>query len=412
MEQEFQSKTNLDLFSPRSISLNQVINQSEPCLLHSMKEASGKMPNPAFQQETEDIRKIITIILEDEELLKDCQLPAEEKELQFLIDTLPNFLTTASKKAGLSLGEDELDNFVNLFANSDYRLIKFYLQNPTTERLFENLCLYADDYFQHKYALEQVKRAKIVIKRYFPQLFREFPIKVSTLGILGIKEYNSAECEYRSNPENKNSYYILRFLWEPFENEREFDFLETRGIFEGKYLFRKKVHDLVVAIHEYAHGIYDQLISHPSTAPSIEYSTSVDKALNEGFAVLIELLAIDSMIEEKTTLDLDERDIKDLLRWKKQRLNSFLNKKRMVKKVLETPDQLVNKAMSYVEGTLGILHPIYKKAGIEGIKKFLEQIDPDKSCNLSRNSEEYRQALRTKNIDLLTTLVGKENGNS
>jgi len=134
------------------------------------------------------------------------------------------------------------------------------------------------------------------------------------------------------------------------------------------------VTDLVSFIHEYAHGIYDKILGVPASIKM----TRVNRSISEGFAVLLELLAIDCVAEESS--DMDRRDF---LERRDQRI-------RWLQKVL-TPGA-DDALLAYAEG-VELMVNVFRSGGLAAVRDFVSRVKVTKADNLKRSNPKYREAV-------------------
>ena len=114
---------------------------------------------------------------------------------------------------------------------------------------------------------------------------------------------------------------------------------------------------LVTAFHEYAHALfYERTGAKPDPANGF---TAFD-AVNEGFAVMLELLMIDKALAAREELGWSEADVQDLRTWKKGRL------------------RMLHGRNHYTEGTLRFWHGIYRKGGEGAVLDTLDRLAPER----------------------------------
>lgn len=167
------------------------------------------------------------------------------------------------------------------------------------------------------------------------------------------------------------------------------DISEEEAVYFSGNKVKRWINDIVVMSHEYTHGIYDILVRHKIDITKIkEYKSKADHAINEGFAVLMELLMADNLIANAEKLGLNKQDTRQLQEIKQSRMYS-LKKQRN----------------GYTEGTFFILHKVFLDGagrgnerdihkGLLAVRDFLGKIDPRITTVVKRDSSEYVKALR------------------
>lgn len=165
---------------------------------------------------------------------------------------------------------------------------------------------------------------------------------------------------------------------------------------------KRRVVDPLTMFHEITHAIYEQRVRSKLVKPEkSNYQATADHAVNEGLAVMMELLFIDLLKQKPQLLGLDAKDIEDLERCKKGRLYKLKEQKN-----------------GYTEGAFRLWHKIFERGsgkgvtrdvnrGLKAIQGFLAHIDPQRSMVLLRTDAEYRQALKAGDPRLWLNLLSK-----
>lgn len=168
---------------------------------------------------------------------------------------------------------------------------------------------------------------------------------------------------------------------------------ETKESKHEPLLVPRGITDMVTLIHESAHDIFYTLVESQREQlmdDQLTYRQSAEHALNEGFAVLVELLFIDLVIGQPEEFGFQTEDIKKLQSCKYVRLST-----------------LKRQPNGYTEGLYDIIHTIYSQAagkpserdptkGLLAVRHFLNQVDATKLRLMSRDSEEYKNALQKR----------------
>lgn len=388
--------------------------------LTELEIATGPVPNPDYQKGAEDVRLVIKTIRDNEELLMLC-VEKEDKFHTHRFD-LPELIDLACKKAGLQFNEEFIDDLNYTFANGDFRTIGLYLtESYNKNNVYEALCEYSRRYFEHRYLLKLLEKVKLLFKEFLPTLFVEFPYKVNL--ITNPKGSNNAEHE--SSKDNLSYLRIINNI--DISQHREYEELETFGVFSDpsevkeKHMYRRRAHDLVLMIHEYAHGIFRSFV-HADTSKESEqtdevknYKHTLDAALNEGFAILMETKLINFLITNQEPLGLDDRDVTDFRWFKSQRFKSLLETQRYQnqKRKEEKNGALVLDATAYSEGFIRIMSKLYRIGGVEQIRSFLESIDMNKSLKIKRDSTVFNEIIQQSRypdefLPIIANAVGKQ----
>lgn len=345
----------------------------------NLKVSEKDVPNPEFFQEISEIRDLIEVIISNEELLtKFVEL---EDSLKFRTKYLPKLVDDIVLKSEMKDNEDISNTLKSILKNSDFRTIDLYVENHKDENLYKAICKYADAYFQTKDMLKSVHVAKKVIETCLPDFYKEFPFSVI---IYQNVDNNRASHEIIEDDEQDRRHLLRLEVLELRDNRRDYENMETTGAFEKGYSFRCKNSDLISMIHEYAHGLYSEIVNEKENEKPKNYYETADSAINEGFAVFIEIKCCEKMINNAKIMNLDERDIKDLQERKDQRTRELEKYK--------YDENKSNNLGAYAEG-IEIMNMLYESGGIKNIKEFLENINIEKSLTILRSSQEYREAL-------------------
>lgn len=398
------------LFAKTDFETDSVIQQG--IFLEKLETSKIPIPNPEYQKETDQVKQCIETIRDSEELLIQC-IPYKGKQaFQFRRKILPKLIQEAITTGNINTTEEEQERIIDIFNNSDDRNTLYYLENLLGEtNIYKTLCEYSKRYFEHKYLLQLVDRSKKLFKDFFPELLVEFPFTVSFMTI-DIENYQSAE--HSITKDGTHELEIINSI--PLDQERNYDELEIKSVFQTSsdtekktYIYRRRINDLILMIHEYAHGIFYEFTKkqkadgkeNTTNEQKTHYYFTLDAALNEGFAVLMETLIINRLIEHAEEFDLDQRDLSDLKHWKGERFLSLLKKQRIEKEKGE-----LTKATAYSQGFIRLMTKIYRSGGIDSIKEFLERIDSETTLSITRDSELFREMIsyRTPTKELLEIL--------
>lgn len=317
---------------PETIDQEQVLNCSETVHLKSkiLDQLSQHPPG---------VRSLIRSVLDDEDLL-------------------------ASFVAKEDLGD--LDEFVQELNEATENESPVLASELFHNGLYESVELYSRGHFSHRYALQLALQTKQVMSGTFPELFLELPVIVKVVEA----NQNNASHEWVSA-----KHRLTLTVKEPFGNHREnLDELVSTGSFDQAYHFRRGVTDLVSFIHEYAHAIYDKILGVPASIKM----TRVNRSISEGFAILLELLAIDSLQSECS--DMDHRDFQERRDQRVTWLQSALQ------------PGADDSTMAYAEG-VELMVNVFREGGLSGVAEFLRTVSPAKADGLSRANAKYREAI-------------------
>lgn len=365
-----------------------------------LKIATEALPNPEYHQHFKDIRMLIQTIGENEELLMMCN-SSGHSNFEIHMKLIPEIIRAAAEKKSLPLTEEKSRDYAFAFAAGDYRTINLYLEQTFgKENIFEALCVYSQRYFEHKYMRELVSKTQTLLKQFFPELYVDFPNKTQLLVLKENVKHNNA-----SHTKDESGTHILELVTSADLSEhRSYEELETPGVFnqdtaETPYVFQRKMHDLLAMVHEYAHGIYDMLTPELSEAKKTEFETTpkeektpyyftADAALNEGFAILIETLTTNKLLENAEELQLTERDREDLRHFKSLRFRSLLRTQKFARK-----KDTLQEVTAYPEGFIRLLAKLYRSSGTAGVKEYLTNINKDITLSMRRDSDTFRDLI-------------------
>lgn len=154
---------------------------------------------------------------------------------------------------------------------------------------------------------------------------------------------------------------------------------------------RGKIYDAVILAHEYTHAIYYSLKNSHAPKLMVKYAKTADHAINEGLAVLMELLFIDMLKQNPHFLQLSQQEVESLESCKKTRLYG-----------------LKHQQNAYTQGTYRILHKVYADGagsinhrdmhqGLVAVRWFIDAINPAKTISILRRDHEYKALLKEGN---------------
>ena len=345
---------------------------------------------PGFEEIYEDnlkVKKLIETIMHDEELLKQCRLVNDGE----LSDHLFNLFGLAFNKMNWQVGGFDSRGYVDAFVSHNFGLVETFLEPAIRTTIYGSLCRYADAYFQSKYISGVAEKARMFIAQNFPEIYfdvdydAEISVDYSKNSFAGSNLINGKAI-------------LSRYYQTPLDDVRDFGNLKTLGPFPNfNHSFPCEFVDFFAMIHEYTHGIYTVLAgSEVNPTKGTPYYATADSALNEGLALLIELLSCDKIISSNCG-DWNASDAFELRNQRLCRLNSF--------EFLPWTDR----KSAYLEGWK-IFSKLFENRGLEGVGDFLFSIDAEKTLNVLRTSEEYRQAYGSfvfeNDISRLSSLVG------
>jgi hypothetical protein len=160
----------------------------------------------------------------------------------------------------------------------------------------------------------------------------------------------------------------------------------------------RKVSDTITLIHEKIHGDYNLLVQKDMNEnPEGEFQTA-DFALNEGLAVLVEMLAIDLLVQDPQILGLTQQEVDELRNCLDNRINTFKGDDDPYNQGLRIMRTIFEEAAKQSGNPS-------RKNGIDGVAQFLAQIDFKKSSKINRKSPEFLQVLAKSDTKLLLSLL-------
>lgn len=244
-----------------------------------------------------------------------------------------------------------------------------------------------------KYLATLYHRVKNIYAGAFPQIYNEPDIESliitepnertpgawrSSLGEI-VRDANGSYSHIRKSIEITSGTVIRKGGVEEFKEET--------NRFPQKPTVKRKVGDSITMAHELTHAIYEKFTG-SGVLTTLGNFGSVNYAIDEGFAVMMELLFIDVLKANPGLMDLSVQDIADLESEKRNRLFSLKKGKN-----------------AYTEGTFRILHKVYSEAagkggkrdmnaGLAAIRQFVTALNPDRILHISRMNKEYRDFLK------------------
>lgn len=245
-----------------------------------------------------------------------------------------------------------------------------------------------------EYTLMLYQTVKDIYKEAFPEIYEESDVRL--IRLTDPRPQNDPRRDPKTVVDDSNGYFrsedksigiqsgtvVMKGGVEAFDEE-------TVSFFKKRA--KRKVADTVTMAHEFTHSIYEKLVrGHATKVPGAadKYHDTADHAVNEGFAVMMELLFIDILKTNPALLDLSTQDVVDLETWKQDRLFKLKEQKN-----------------GYTEGTYRIMHKIYSEAagrggkrdihaGLAGIRQFLDTLNPNRTLQTSRTDQEYTDLLK------------------
>ncbi len=233
-----------------------------------------------------------------------------------------------------------------------------------------------------KYILRLLKQTKFLFDNYFYE-FQEYEPQTIEIYLPNDVTGGGSHALYKDYHEIK-----INIAWLYFKDAESYGRLLRRPVFNTKLYLRQKILDLATLIHEYAHGIYDEVIGGYKMT-KFRFSNPNDFAeitLTEGFSMISRIIMIDALNKETESMKkvgLTYSDIMDLKRF------SLYDNEYLTKHFRDgNPDKDV-----YVEGLHSLIYPIYNEYGFGGLKRLLKIFDFYKIIRMRRDAPEYLEAL-------------------
>ena len=238
------------------------------------------------------------------------------------------------------------------------------------KELFQEICQFSESYFAHRYGLSLTQQTKTVMSTYFPEIFRDIPLEVEVIP----RDFNNASHEWVRGRHRLSLQYADSLA----DHRKDIPDTRTSGSFASSQPYRRGIADLISFVHEYAHGIYDEILGTPA---SIKMER-VSRVLSEGFAVLLEILSLDHLAEDGPG-KWSKEDIDDLIRRRAQRVD-------WLQGALQPGAS--ESLIAYAEG-IELMTNVYRQGGLGAIRTFLESVSSQKADSLSRSNPKYRESI-------------------
>ncbi|MBI4055999.1 MAG: hypothetical protein HY399_00420 [Elusimicrobia bacterium] len=223
-------------------------------------------------------------------------------------------------------------------------------------------------FIRDRFLMETTSRVQWLYQKFFPQFYREFPLVV---------QYLQTQDKNAGHARDHHGLHQIIFMGDKFDIEANEErrqktvFTQSRRL-DPRSLTKQKTQALITLFHEYAHGIFDEVIVPEEQETSVAGKPTAYHVMTEGFAVMMEMLMMDKAIEERFFLGLTDQDVEDLGTWRKQRY------------------EYLRKAKNhYTHGTLYFWHRLYKQEGEGGMLRFLQGLDVEKLRSMSWMDLEY-----------------------
>lgn len=234
-----------------------------------------------------------------------------------------------------------------------------YLDKPLSITVLDNILKYAKSHFNLRYFVQQAERAKEVIRRYFPQVYLDLDYEISYIegGI------NEAEHSRLKNGKHNITIHSEKPIPYPPDSAYVYD------LFEKGTRFRRRVTDLLYMVHEYTHGIFDEINPQPKKIQmkKEDYYQTADSAFNEGLSMLIER-EIAERLSKSTSFGLTDEDKRNFSGYNRVRIK--------------------NPKLSYKDG-LAFFSRLYTEGGIEEVYRFVRNLNRNLTHKVRRGSKEY-----------------------
>lgn len=235
---------------------------------------------------------------------------------------------------------------------------------------------------EERYLDELLQRTRLLYRRFFPRFDVGFKVDME---FSRRADAGGTKGSHEVNPRKKLEVHKITLIEETApsrSNEHERTLTPfSRNADKNPGLFnlqiQRWVSRTIALFHEYSHGVFHELtpaISRGFSMPDSDMlRVDLAAAMDEGFAVTMELLLIDRMIAAARDLELTPADVSDLRIRKKQRLFDMRHRKD-----------------HYTAGTYYFMHRIYKQEGEDGILRFLKDLDMERLYTLFTYDPSYR----------------------
>ncbi len=215
--------------------------------------------------------------------------------------------------------------------------------------------------------LETVERARLAHSLLVPEFFHDIrPIRIDEQDV-SLESGGNAKAELLADGEGRirfTNYFVT------YQNERS----KGPSLFAGDEI-QHRIRMLVAGIHEYAHLLFNRSVGGQAGTPWGAGLTAY-KTLDEGFAVMLELIAGERALSHRRQLGLLREDAQDIQSRMDARISSFERDKD-----------------PYTEGTLRFWRPLYEQSGTQGMVDFLHRLDPEKLLAFPLNGPKYHALL-------------------
>lgn len=230
------------------------------------------------------------------------------------------------------------------------------------------------------YLLGLADQTRRTFARHFPLFHREFPLTVAHSGRTDTDMINASHDVSPYGKSRMHHIVLLEKMPPGKSNEREL----APTAFSADDLpsplnraVRRGLARILTFFHEYAHGVFHEIIPSISRGFILPEEDGIrinaETALNEGFAVMLELLLVDKMLSRPGDFGLGPEEIEDARSWKAQRLRDMRHARN-----------------HYTQGTFYFIHKIYKQEGEAGLLKFLEDLDTQRLYELATHDLPFR----------------------
>lgn len=287
---------------------------------------------------------------------------------------------------------------------------------PQYSSLTVPLLDYARAVEQTDYPIWLLNAGKKLYQHLFPEAFEDLPIKVKYKSIFDDEKtarnfsYFSEENNAFFSAEDEIDVIGIVSVYPPSEELKEALKEMVPDIRSKNKMVTRKSSDLLSFIHEYSHLLFThrQRLHTPDISKkrkklkeneNWDYRKTADHAFNEGFAVMMELIAEYKIRQRPQNFGFREEELENLAVQKQSRFASF-------RKRDESGERKTN---GYSEGTMGVMHKVYKQAlkkrgdvaipdGVQAMLNLVESLDPDKTYNTKRTDPEYLQTLENPEV--------------
>lgn len=250
---------------------------------------------------------------------------------------------------------------------------------------------------------------KKIVAAVLPGIYKDLPVHTtfSPKILPGVKE-GAARVEMSPNLDEDYG-IIFRFASPPTPGNEGRDVVDAFSLVPGISMHRI-MRDLLTYVHEYAHELFNELVLEPQRyavmqARSNKYRladgtfkfpldlNTTQHAIDEGFAVTVETIAAEAMLSDYKKFNTSEEMVTDIRTFTNARKTIFSNNELNANSAEQKVSDAGKRAMAYNDGYF-IVSDFYNKGGIQGLRRFLYDLDPMKLYTGERDDQEFQISLK------------------